>query len=86
MWEANGQVREVALYVRALRVAEMPKAAVAARMLVMRHMDALGLTVAGLRMSRWIIAAEPEARPQHDRGDAPSSIKDRLKVVEGRAG
>jgi hypothetical protein len=85
VWDTNLQEIEVALYVRALKVAEANGASVAARNLVRQLMDGLGLTTAGLLRNRWIITAESEPRPKHDPGDAPSSIKDRLKVVEGRA-
>ncbi len=86
MWEASGQVREVALYVRALRDAERPQASVASRTLVRQHMDALGLTLDGLRRNRWIIedgqavAAAIRVRPM-----STSSARDRLKVVAGGA-
>jgi hypothetical protein len=55
MWESHGLVLEVAMYVRSLVAAEKPSAPVAARTLLLRHQDTLGLTIAGLRMNRWII-------------------------------
>jgi len=82
MWESNGQMVEVALYVRSLKDAEKPKATVAARTLVRQQQDALGLTIPGLRANRWIIAGEAVA--QHvDRSTTPpaSSAKARLKLV-----
>ena len=78
MWEANGQELEVALYVRSVADAESHRAPVASRTLVRQQMDALGLTVPGLRSNRWRIGetADPKTRTK-----ARSSSKSRLKVV-----
>jgi len=83
VWEQNHQEREVALYVRALVVAERPKATTSARLLVMRQLDALGLTTAGLRSNRWIIDAE--AQQQVTRTDDPdhASTKARFRSIAG---
>jgi hypothetical protein len=83
MWEANGQVAEVALYVRSLRDAEKPKATVAARTLVRQQMDALGLTIPGLRANRWIIAGEAVAQHVDRRASPTASAKERLQLVSG---
>ena len=82
MWERNDQALEVALFVRAVVVAEAPKATAADRSVVLRHMDALGITQAGLRANRWRIAAEPE---QVTRPDDPhrASAKTRLTAISG---
>lgn len=77
VWEENGQAREVALYVRAMAVAEAPKAPAVARTLVRQYMDDLGVSLPGLRRHRWIIdtAAEPAKRA----AVAGVSARDRLK-------
>ena len=82
VWEENGQAQEVALYVRALVVAERPKATTSARLLVMRQLDALGLTTAGLRSNRWII---DQAKEQVTRTDDPdhASTKARFRSIAG---
>ena len=82
VWEENGQAQEVALYVRALVVAERPKATTSARLLVMRQLDALGLTTAGLRSNRWII---DQAKEQVTRPDDPdhASAKARFRSIAG---
>lgn len=63
MWEAYGQVLEVAMYVRNLVAAEKPDGTTSSRTLLMRQQDALGLTTAGLRANRWIIAADGIPQP-----------------------
>lgn len=83
MWEANGQETEVALYVRALRTAEQPKAPTAARSLVCRQMAELGISVPGLRSNRWIIADEEARQPQVARAAGMASARDRLRLVVG---
>lgn len=83
MWEANGQVAEVALYVRSLKDAERPKATVAARTLVRQQMDALGLTIPGLRVNRWIIAGEAAQHVDRHSASGAASAKERLKIVAG---
>ena len=81
MWERNGQELEVALYVRSITVSEGPKATAADRNVTQRKMTDLGLTVPGLRASRWKIVAEDAAAAK----PAPrrSRAKTRLKVVDG---
>ena len=82
VWEANGQAEEVAIYVRALAVAERPRAPVAARTLVRQLMDSLGLSVPGLRSNRWIISSA-EAAPVERATAGPGSARERLKLVVG---
>lgn len=79
MWEANGQVLEVAMFVRTVKDAEKPKGSVASRTLVRQQMETLGLSLPGLARNRWIIDQEPAATPRQPA--APSNIRDRLKVV-----
>jgi hypothetical protein len=85
MWEANGQATEVAIYVRSLKDAERPRASVASRTLVRQQMDALGLTIPGLRSHRWIIDAEDQPEQQVTRTDDSdrASAKARFKALEG---
>ena len=58
MWEAYARFHEVAIYIRSLVDAERVGASVSARNLLLRQQDSLGLTLAGLRANRWIIAAD----------------------------
>lgn len=81
MWEANGQAEEVAVYVRALAVAERAKASVASRTLVRQLMDSLGISIPGLRANRWIIAGDPS--PAAAPAPPASSARERLKLVVG---
>ncbi|MEV6366209.1 hypothetical protein AB0L86_04865 [Micromonospora musae] len=61
-WQRLGLETEVALYVRHLAVAEQPGARAAMSTLVRQYADSLGLTAAGLRANRWLIASAEEAR------------------------
>lgn len=88
MWEAYGWFVQVAMYVRHLKAAEDPKAPAAARALLLRQEDTLGISIGGLLRNRWIIAAddllvpeEPEARKAPRGGRA----KARLEVLDGGA-
>jgi len=83
MWEQNAQEVEVALFVRALVDAERPGATTASRTLVRQLLEALGLSVPGLRQARWKIV--DTASVEHDSSRpgrrAKGSARDRLKVV-----
>lgn len=85
MWEEQRQHDQVALYIRALVAAEKPKAPVAARALVARLAEELGVSLPGMARRRWRIAtttARPTARthdPDHDERKA------RLRALEGGA-
>ena len=86
MWEANGQVVEVAIYVRTLVAAEQPKAPVAVRTLLKQQQEALGLSLPGLNRLRWRIGPAPEpARKEAGTTDDRSrtTAKSRFKVLEG---
>lgn len=87
MWAVNGQDREVAFYVRAMRNAEAPKASVAAQTLVRQFMEGLGLSVPGLRANRWIIDDQEPEQSQVTRPNDPdrASAKARFKTLEGGA-
>lgn len=83
MWEQNGQELEVALYVRAVKVAENPNAPTNSRTLVRQMMEGLGISIPGMQRNNWKIGEPP--RQQRKRKPAASSVKDRLKVVQGDA-
>jgi hypothetical protein len=86
MWEELGLFDEVALYIRCLAAAERPKATVSSRTLIRQHNDALGLSVPGLRMNRWIIDVEERAEEHEPRArTARLSVKERLEVISGGA-
>lgn len=74
----------MAMFVRSLVEAEAPGATTAARTLVRQQMEALGLTVPGLRANRWIIGeTTAPARALKATGTDGPSAKDRLKVLDG---
>lgn len=87
MWERNGQELEVALLVRAVVVAEDPRATAADRNAVQRKLSDLGLTVPGLRANRWRIVSDEVASKAHQRRAEPTakapSAKERLSVIQG---
>lgn len=84
MWERDHQEMEVALYVRHFVDAEGLDGSVAARTLVVRMMEMLGLSQPGLARNRWRIEA-PATAPRQTRttgdGTATTSVRDRLRVV-----
>lgn len=86
VWEERGEQLQVALYVRAVVVAEGRKATAADRNVVLRYMDDLGLTQGGLARNRWTIeSGEPaeKATPTDDPDRA--SAKSRLTAITGGA-
>jgi hypothetical protein len=86
MWETNGQQVEVALYVRAVIVAENRKATASDRALALRHMAELGLTQGGLARNRWIIDGERPAEQVTRPDDTDrASPKSRFRSIEGGA-
>lgn len=81
-WERNGQQLEVALYVRCLIAAEQTDASAAARALVLRQQEALGISLPGLARNRWRIAtARPAAAAPTPQ--ARTVAKARFHVVQG---
>ena len=89
-WEMYGRELEVAMYVRGVVTAEKPGASVAARTLILRQQDSLGLTIAGLQRNRWIISADDA--PVDSLGEKPvrrtavgRSAKERFGVLDGGA-
>lgn len=87
MWERLDQVLEVALFVRAVVVAEGPKATASDRGVVARLMTDLGLTVGGLAKNRWVIdSPAPEQQKVTRPNDSDrASAKARFKTLEGGA-
>jgi hypothetical protein len=84
--ERNGQVREVAFYVRAMKNGEMPKAPVVAQTLVRQFMEALGVSADGLRRNRWIIDHEPVEQEAVRADDTDrASARSRLRSIAGGA-
>lgn len=81
-WERNGQVEEVAMYVRSLVAAEALDASTAARTLVKQQQEALGLSLPGMLRLRWKIG-EPEAKQASQRPERTSSARSRFKVING---
>ena len=82
-WETLGITDEVALYVRTFCEASQLEASAPVRTLVLRQMEGLGLSAAGLARLRWKLPTQtetPEATKTNDRRPA-SSVKDRFKVV-----
>ena len=79
MWEANGQERQVALYVRTLAEAEKPKASAQLRLLVKQQEEILGISLTGLQRNRWIIAGAAPGQPQRPTVIAGGSTKERLR-------
>lgn len=92
MWEASGQHREVANFVRTQVEAEQRGATAALRGLVLRMEEHLGLSQPGLARNRWIIVDDAQlAEPTGDRtaGDRPipiSDARDRLRRLDANAG
>jgi hypothetical protein len=83
MWERLGWEIQVAMFVRTLRQASSGKAAATVTTNVLRQMDMLGLSQAGMRANGWEIvdqvAPAPAKRP------ATASAKDRLTMIQGGA-
>jgi len=84
MWARLGQRHEVAMFCRNLAAAEMPMAPVVLQTVVLRYLDSLGLSTAGLARHHWrIVPSEAEVQ----RVAPPTatvrrtSAKSRLKVV-----
>jgi hypothetical protein len=83
MWERNGQELEVALFVRAICVAEGSKATAADRNVVQRKMTDLGITVPGLRANRWRIVQQTESKQQAATRGRGAGARERFQVVQG---
>lgn len=84
-WEALDQRYEVAMFVRKLAEAELPKASVELQKVVRQYLDSLGLSVQGMLRNRWRIAPADE---EEDPSEAEQAAvvrrpgpRDRLRVV-----
>ena len=85
MWRQLSQEIEVAMFVRKLCEAEMPKASVELQKVVRQYLDSLGLSVQGMLRNRWKIEAstqDTENTPGTS-GTRRKSARARLKVVPG---
>lgn len=80
-WASLGLARQVGLYVRALCAAERSSASVAARELVVRLQDSLGLTVTGLRSARWVMVGDASALKAT--GTEAPTAKSHFKLLDG---
>lgn len=90
LWEKNGQLHEVAMYVRTFAEAERPNAPANLRTLVKQQGDALLLTIPAMRQARVTIAADEVAERRAERSEpavstAPSSRR-RLRSTGGGTG
>jgi hypothetical protein len=91
-WERLGQQLEVAMFVRKLAEAELPKASVELQKVVRQYLDSLGLSVQGMLRNRWKIAAA--VLPDEDEEPAAATVvphrrpgpRDRMKVVSSGEG
>ena len=82
MWERSKQHGEVAVYVRQFARAEGRDASAADRTLLLRMMEALGLSQPGLARNRWRIEDE-QAAPRQRVAVGGASVRDRFRVVDG---
>lgn len=83
MWETQGQELEVALFVRAVRKAEMASAPAAAGNLVRQMMDNLGISAPGLLRLKWrIVDGAAQGRAQAKK-PARAGARDRLQLIQG---
>ena len=86
MWEADGQQLEVALFVRAVCVAEGRKATSSDRTVVLRFLEGLGISQAGLARNRWVIDDSPPTTKVTSTDDPDrTSAKARFRSIEGGA-
>jgi len=83
-WEAQGWFDEVALYVRTFCEAAEREASPAIRTLVLRQMEGLGLSAAGMSRLRWRIGTET-AKEAPKRGRSGTIDKARFSVIQGEA-
>lgn len=82
-WEDLDQRYEVAMFVRKLAEAELPKASVELQKVVRQYLDSLGLSVQGMLRNRWKIAPAVEEEEPASPVEVPRrpSARDRLRVV-----
>jgi hypothetical protein len=83
-WERLGWTVQVALYVRTLSAAARPKASAGTTTNLLRQMENLGLTEAGMARNRWRIVEDAPAAATVRR-PAGASARDRLTMISGGA-
>lgn len=83
-WEAQGWFDDVARYVRTFCEAAEREASPAIRTLVLRQMEGLGLSAAGMSRLRWRIGADT-AKEAPKRGRSGTIDKARFSVIQGEA-
>lgn len=83
MWEAAGQVDQVALYVRAFVEAERPRSSVALRQYVKQLEEVLGLSLTGLARNKWRIGSVRLPVAERPTGTEGAPAKQRFTVVDG---
>lgn len=84
MWHEMNLDTEVAMYVRKLCEAEMPRASNELQKVVRQYLDSLGLSVQGMLRNRWKIEpaeAPTGSMPAQASGPSKPSARSRLKVV-----
>jgi hypothetical protein len=83
MWERLGQQIEVAMFVRKLTEAELPKTSNELQKVVRQYLDSLGLSVQGMLRNRWKIEQPAAPAEGGSTASAPrrASARNRLKVV-----
>ncbi|PRX90835.1 hypothetical protein [Allonocardiopsis opalescens] len=91
MWERLDQRYEVAMFVRKLAEAELPRASVELQKVVRQYLDSLGLSVQGMLRNRWKIAPAAAAIESDESAPAPivpmrRSVRDRMRVVRDGEG
>lgn len=84
-WERLGWEVQVALYVKALLAVSEPNASATRMNNLLRLMDNIGLSDAGMARLRWFLADEAEAAPRAPKRTATTSAKDRIQVIQGGA-
>ena len=84
-WEAQGWHDEVALYVRTFCEAAEKDASPAVRTLVLRQMEGLGLSAAGMSRLRWRLSNGQPAKEAPKRDRRSTIDKARFTVIPGEA-
>ena len=80
-WGRLGLELEVALYLRAVTIAEAPDAKAADRTTVRQAQDALGLSIPGMMRNRWRIAGVDSAQPEGPKLASVTAIFDDLEAA-----
>ena len=86
IWEAMGITDEVALYVRTFCEASQLESSAPVRTLVLRQMEGLGLSAAGMARLRWKMPTTepgPAAKPARTNDPDRSTAKARFQRIQG---